>query len=239
MTEMYRNQIIAQLPAATCAALLSRSRVISVQTDQELALSGSTSNYVYFPETALLSLSQVLLEAEYTELLTVGCESMLAAPASGYLQARLVAQVLVRGTVVRIAQTQMRTIALQHNRLQRLLNDEQDTTLQQLFQVIACYRHHSITQQLSRLLLSHDDRFPQQPIVTTHARLAHRLGVRREAVSTVAGMLQKMRALEYHRGRIERIDRRILLTCSCSCYQVLRQIQQKSPATGVGLSHSE
>ena len=227
MTEMYRNHIIAQLSAATYAALLSRSRVISVRSDQELALFGSASSYAYFPETALLSLSQVLPGAEYTELMTVGCEGMLTAPTASHSQANLVAQVLVPGTVLRIAQTEMRAIAAQHNSLQRLLNDEQDTTLQQLFQVIACYRHHTITQQLSRLLLNHDDRFPQQPIVTTHAKLARRLGVRREAVSTVAGMLQKMGALEYQRGRIARIERGLLLTCSCSCYEVLHNLQAR------------
>lgn len=229
MTEMYRNHIIAQLPATTCAAVLAKSRVIPVQSDQELVLAGPVSNYVYFPETALLSLSHVLPSAEYTELMTVGCDGMLAAPAAGPGQRHFIAQAVVSGTILRVAQSELRAIAMEHRSLQRLLNDAQDTTTQHLYHVIACYRHHTITQQLSRLLLSHDDRFPRQPIVTTHAKLARRLGVRREAVSTVAGMLQKMGALEYHRGRIEYIDRGMLLTCSCSCYQLLRQIQQKKP----------
>lgn len=231
---MFRNRIIAQLPPATYSALLARSRIILVRPEQELALAGATSRYVYFPETALLSLSQVLPGAEFTEVLTVGCEGAFAVP-NANSQAQLVAQVLVHGTVLRITQPDLHGLAYaagtHHSMLQQLLSEYQDIVTQQLFQMVACYRHHSITQQLSRLLLSHDDRFPRQPIVTTHAKLARRLGVRREAISTVAGMLQKMGALEYHRGRIERINRAILLTCSCSCYQVLHNYSQQKPDT--------
>lgn len=225
MTKQYRNRILAQLPQPIQESFQSFARILTLQADKELPLCGYAESFSYFPETSVLSLSHVLSDAAYTEVLCVGNEGLLEAP-EHYNLSQLVAMVLFEGTAWRIAQPVLRLMSEKHSELQRLVTAHTDLRLQQLFQVTACYRHHSITQQFSRLLLSHDDRFPQQPIVTTHAKLARRLGVRREAISTVAGTLQKHGALEYHRGKVTRIDRDLLLRNSCECYRALHALHQ-------------
>lgn len=227
MREPHCNKLIAQLPASLRIKLQTVSRVMTLHSGQELSLSGQAGNYAYFPETALLSLSQVLASSVFTEIMTVGGEGMLTAP--GYCEDRtnLVALVLTGGSAVRVAQIALRELAGEHAQLQSLLTTYNDYTTQQLYQVIACYRHHSIKQQLSRWLLAYDDRYPNAPIRTTHAILAKRLGVRREAVSTVASFLQEAGALHYHRGQIDWINRPLLLTHSCDCYKALHSIEQK------------
>lgn len=227
MSDLYRNELIAQLPGSLRGKIQALSRVMILRSGHELSLSGQTADYVYFPETALLSLSLVLSNSASTEIMTVGKEGMLTAP--GYTEERsnLVALALSGGSALRIPQLALRQLAEGHPQLQTLLTAYNDYTTQQLCQVIACYRHHSIKQQLSRWLLAHDDRYPNAPIQTTHAALANRLGVRREAVSTVASYLQRVGALHYHRGQIEWIDRPILLVHSCDCYSALHKIEQK------------
>ena len=227
MSDLYRNELIAQLPGLLRGKIQTLSRVMILRTGQDLSFAGNPTNYVYFPETALLSLAQVLPDSTRTEIMTVGVEGMLTVPGCNADRASLVALALNGGSALRIPQIALRQLAETHHPLQTLLTAYNDFTTQQMCQVIACYRHHSIKQQLSRWLLAHDDRYPNAPIQTTHAALAGRLGVRREAVSTVASYLQRVGALHYHRGQIEWIDRSILLVQSCDCYHALHTIEQK------------
>jgi len=227
MSDLYRNEFLAQLPSGLSAKIQVMSRAMVLSTGQALPLSGRTSNYTYFPETALLSLSQLVSGSASTEVMMVGVEGMLTAPGHRDATTSLSAQVLRGGSALRIEQTGLRELAREHWQLQTLLTAYSDYIIQQLCQVIACYRHHSVKQQLSRWILAHDDRFPRLPMRTTHAILAERLGVRREAVSTAASYLQSVGALHYHRGQIDWIDRSTLLLHSCSCYKALHEIEQK------------
>lgn len=230
----YRNQFLAQLPGALRAQIQAQARLMTLRCGEEISLYGSTSNYLYLPETAWLSLSQGLCDSSLTEILTIGREGILAIPEHNGTKRNLVAQVLVGGSAWRVSQATVRKLAENHPQLQQLLYEYSDMINQQLFQMIACYRHHTVKQQLSRWLLAYDDKFPNKPLITTHAALANRLGVRREAVSTVASYLQSAGAIQYHRGQIESIDRSKLLALSCECYSTLCAIQKRSPAKKLG-----
>ncbi|MCC5880026.1 MAG: Crp/Fnr family transcriptional regulator [Idiomarina sp.] len=230
----YRNQFLAQLPGALRAQIQAQARLMTLRCGEEIALYGSASNYLYFPETAWLSLSQGMSDSSLTEILTVGREGILSIPEHNGSRRSLVAEVLVSGSAWRVSQAGLRKLAESHQQLQQQLYDYNDMINQQLFQMIACYRHHTVKQQLSRWLLAYDDKFPNKPFITTHAALANRLGVRREAVSTVASYLQSVGAIQYHRGQIESIDRSKLLPLSCECYSALCAIQKRSPAKKLG-----
>lgn len=230
----YRNQFLAQLPGRLRGVLQGQARLMSLHAGEELPLTGATSNYLYFPETAWLSLSQGLCDSSRTEVLTVGHEGFLAPPEHNGTSRSLFAEVLVEGYAWRIPQSGLRKLAESHPALQQLLFIYHDINTQQLFQMIACYRHHTVKQQLSRWLLSYDDRYPDKPLVSTHAALASKFGVRREAISTVASHMQSLGAIHYHRGQIESIDRAKLLPLSCECYSSLRSMHKKSPALQLG-----
>lgn len=227
MADLYRNELLAQLPTTLRGKIQTQSRVIILRTGQLLSLPDQTTTYVYFPETALLALSLLLPSASPTEIMSVGVEGMLVVAGRHEQPTSLVAMAISGGTALRITHKTLRQIAAEYPPLQMLLTTYNDYTIQQLCQIIACYRHHSIKQQLSRWLLAHDDRYPNTPILTTHAALAERLGVRREAISTVASYLQKIGALHSQRGQIKWIDRSILLTQSCECYGTLHAIEYK------------
>jgi Mn-dependent DtxR family transcriptional regulator len=56
----------------------------------------------------------------------------------------------------------------------------------------------------------------------TQELIANMLGVRREGVTDAAGKLQKIGAIEYRRGHITVLDRKMLEKLSCECYKVVK-----------------
>ncbi len=97
----------------------------------------------------------------------------------------------------------------------------------QMAQTAACNRHHSIDQRLCRWLLVTLDRREGNELVMTQELIATMLGVRREGVTEAAGRLQRMGVIEYHRGRIQVLDRTQLETLSCECYAVVRKESER------------
>jgi hypothetical protein len=102
----------------------------------------------------------------------------------------------------------------------------------QIAQNSACTRHHTIEQRLCRWLLMSFDLLPSDHLTTTHAQIANMLGVRRELVTTTAGILQKDKLIRNNRGHITALDRLKLEERVCECYGAIkletdRLIQQK------------
>ena len=93
----------------------------------------------------------------------------------------------------------------------------------QMSQGNVCRQHHTLEQQLSRMLLMILDRQTGVQIHKTHESLAQLLGVRREGVSLAAAKLMKEGLLSYSRGRILVLNREGLMQHSCECYRQLQQ----------------
>jgi CRP-like cAMP-binding protein len=93
----------------------------------------------------------------------------------------------------------------------------------QMSQTAVCNRYHAIEQQLCRLLLLSLDRLPDNKIEMTQELIANMLGVRRESVTEAAGKLHKLGVINYHRGHIIVLDRKMLENLSCECYCVVKK----------------
>jgi hypothetical protein len=93
----------------------------------------------------------------------------------------------------------------------------------QMSQTAVCNRHHSLDQQLCRLLLLSLDRLASNQLIMTQELMANMLGVRREGVTEAAGKLQKLGVIRYSRGHIIVLDRPQLERLSCECYDVVKK----------------
>ena len=82
-------------------------------------------------------------------------------------------------------------------------------------QTAVCNRHHTLDQQLCRLLLLSHDRLTSDNLVMTQELIANMLGVRREGVTEAAGKLQRAGLITYHRGPISILNRPGLEARSC------------------------
>jgi CRP-like cAMP-binding protein len=92
------------------------------------------------------------------------------------------------------------------------------TLIAQMSQTAACNRHHTLNQQLCRLLLMINDRIDGNEVLMTQDLLARTLGVRREGVTEAALLLQKSGLIRYARGHITLLDRDGIEKQSCECY---------------------
>ena len=89
-------------------------------------------------------------------------------------------------------------------------------------QTIACNLLHSVEQRVCRWLLMCHDRVGKDEFTLTHEFLAEMLGVRRQTVTTIAGMLQTASTITYRRGVVRILNRKKLEAASCECYEVTR-----------------
>jgi CRP-like cAMP-binding protein len=104
----------------------------------------------------------------------------------------------------------------------RLLLLYTQSLVTQMTQTAACNRHHTLNQQFSRWLLLSFDRLCGTEMVMTQKLIAKMLGVASEQVTATATALAETGAISYRDGRIRLLDRGVLETTSCECYQAVK-----------------
>ncbi|MCX7043086.1 MAG: Crp/Fnr family transcriptional regulator [Gammaproteobacteria bacterium] len=196
------------------------------------------ASHAWFPTSAIISLQQDLDGKAGSEVALIGRDglcgmSIVVGDGSSSRRAtvqcsgnayRLPAQVLLeefeatpalRASLLRYFQAQMAQVA----------------------QNAACYRLHSVEQQVCRRMLMLLDRLPALEIPVTHEMLATALGVRREAVTLACARLLAEGIIQPGRGRIRVLDRPRLETHACECHLSLqREVARLSPAALPGAS---
>ena len=107
--------------------------------------------------------------------------------------------------------------------VQRIFLRFTQALIAQMAQVAVCNRHHTLDQQLCRMLLLTLDRQNDNSIALTHEQIANMLGVRREGVTHAACRLMKDGVITYTRGLITVINRAALEQRACECYGVVKK----------------
>lgn len=88
----------------------------------------------------------------------------------------------------------------------------------QLMETVACNTLHTAEQRVARWLLHADDRMTEKRFALTQESLSRVLGLRRATVSEAYTALSKSGAISYSRGMIEILDRSVLRSHACECY---------------------
>lgn len=219
-----QNHLLAALPTEEFARLAPHLELIPMQLGQTLYEPGDQLQHVYFPTTAIVSLLYILESGSSAEIAGVGHEGVLGislfmggntTPSSAVVQ--------TAGFGYRLAGPLLKAEFNRGGLVQRLLLRYTQALLTAMCQTAACNRHHSIEQQLCRLLLQILDRLPQRELVMTQELIASALGVRREGVTEAAGKLQRAGLINYRRGHISVSNRSGLEGRACECYGVLHR----------------
>ncbi len=214
-----QNVLIGRLPRTDRLQLLSRCEVVALDMSVVLCESGAATTHAYFPIDGFISLVTSLDGRPVLEVGMVGSEGMLGTQlVLGVSQAPLHALVQGPGTAWRLSAARFQRELIRSKALRVSLLRYVQVNMVQLAASAACVRFHDIGQRMARWLLMTHDRAHADEFQLTHEFLAYMLGVRRVGITTAAMALQRGGSIEYHRGSVTILDRRVLEKAACSCY---------------------
>ena len=221
------SRFIDHLPRGERLRLLARCECVQLHDAEVLCEAGARIRYAYFPADSFISLITPVPGHQDLEVGMVGDEGVFGAVIGlGVGVSPLRAQVQGAGSAWRMTAAALRT-ELQasrtlHTRLDRYLY----LLLSQMSRSAGCTRFHLIDQRLARWLLMTQSRVASDRFRFTQQFIAVMLGVRRAGVNAAAGALQRRGLIRYRRGSMQILDRPGLLAASCSCYEIIRKLEQ-------------
>lgn len=216
---MMINQILKAMPFDVLTRWKDDLEEVTLKRGDVLYQAGNKMQYGYFPVTAIISILSDLENGSSAEIAVIGNEGVIGASIfMGDSMTSHSAVVLSAGQGFRLKASVMRQAFNQSNEVMQVLLCYIPTLIEQMCQTAACNRHHTLNQQLCRLLLLINDRMEGNDLLMTQELLARTLGVRREGVTQAALLLQRSGLIRYSRGHITLLDRAGIEGCSCECY---------------------
>jgi CRP-like cAMP-binding protein len=223
-----RNLILRALPLNEYSRLLPHLEPCRVEALEILVDAGEPVQYVYFPESAIVSAARRTGDAGLVEAGTIGREGMAGlAVVLGESWSPAVLQGQVPGACKRLGVSALREMLPELGGLDSLLRRFTLTFLDQLGQSAACNAVHSVAQRCARWLLMTHDRVGDDEFQLTHSVLSQMIGVRRASVSEVAGGFQAAGIIDYQHGRVSIRQRAGLEVAACECYSIVRSNLQR------------
>jgi CRP-like cAMP-binding protein len=224
------NALLAQLRDDALERLLPHFSLVEMPAGLSLAQPRAHCPRAVFPLTGVLAVVQEMRDGTCAQVGVVGRDGMWGLPlvmGGGPLPLRVTAQCAGRGVALD-AEPLMAEFERAGSFMRIVLGYAQ-SFYAQCSQLALCHRHHSIDQQVSRVLLMTLDRLPAHEIPLTQESIARLLGVRREGVTEAAGRLREAGAVTCRRGLFEVRDRAALESRACGCYRMLKDDAPSAP----------
>src|SRR5260221_3643237 len=217
-----RNQLLNVLPQNIFAALAPHLKSISLEFADVVAQPDDPVSRVYFPHTGVISLVIEMESGNMIETAMVGRDG--AVNATSALDGKTSFQkgiVQVAGAASVVSSDTLRSIADEFEPFRSVLIRHEQVLLAQAQQSAGCNASHTVAARMCRWLLRIRDLTGSDDMLLTQEFLAQMLGVRRSAVSLVAGTLQKAGFIKYSRGHIHLLDIEQIDAGACECYQTV------------------
>lgn len=219
-----RNRLLAALPPPEFARIERELEPVTLLVGDVVCEAGAPMAHAIFPANAIVSLQYVLENGASAEFAGVGNEGMVGiALVTGGETMLNRAVVQAGGFGYRLRAPLLLQEFERGGTLMRVLLRYTQALISQMALSAACYRRHTLEQQLCRWFLLSLDRMPGNELIITQELIASMLGVRREGVTEAAGRLQRAGIIEYRRGHITVLRREGLQARACECYEVARR----------------
>jgi len=221
-----RNKILSLLPATELEALLERSELVTIKSEEVVFRRKEPIRYAYFPDNCVISLVTEMSDGDSVEAMTVGNDGFVGLAVfhevtSSWLKA--IGQ--ISGEARRVATKDFQELMRTSPILNGLLHRYSQFVFETVSQSAACNRLHVIEQRAARWLLMSEDRVGRNQFDLTQEFLAEMLGVRRPGVTVAMGVLEKAGLIAHGRGNITVLDHAGLEKVACECYRSIRQRQ--------------
>jgi CRP-like cAMP-binding protein len=223
------NHILAAVPLKSYYTMLTFFEPVKLLYGQVLYEPNDIIEYVYFPIDCLISLLTAVEGNKTLEVGMVGYEGMVGMPIVMGVKTSAV-RTLVQGSgiALRLTAKQLKSMIKKQCPLERALLRYNHSLMSQVSQTAACNRFHEIDNRLARWLLMTSDRLNTDKFQLTQEFLSHMLGVRREGVTKAANELHDKKLIVYSRGNMEIINHLGLEEAACSCYRIVKDIQDRA-----------
>ena len=184
-SEKIFNRIVLSLPPAVREEVLHQCDRVELASGQVIYTGGAVVEYAYFINTGLVSLVKRMEDGGSVEIAAIGTEGLLGLFAAyGFDRALVDHIVQVPVLALRISRRALQKAISKHEALHRVMTRYLVLVAEQLAQVSACNRLHSLEQRCCQwLLVAHDNALSDQ-FNLTHEFLASLLGAQRPSVST-------------------------------------------------------
>jgi CRP-like cAMP-binding protein len=215
------NSLLDALPEEDFRQIQQALKHIALESRQELSRQGETTQYVYFPTTALISCRASGSSGELIEIYAVGHEGIAEPAAILTGVAAVTAEVQIAGEAYQIRIDELCSLLSRTAELPRALLKYAYGLAVRMVQATKCAMFHSVKQRLILwLLLAH--RSHGSDIPCTHQSIADALGARRASVTVILNSLEDVGILERRRGHITIRSHSKLEEGSCECFQLIK-----------------
>ena len=226
-TSPHANRILAALSPKASRSFFAGLTRVELPLGRVLCEARTTSRHVYFPNDCMVSLLAMAERGSGLEVGLVGPEGMVGvALALGAATSPVKALVQGAGSAMRMSAAHFRRELERNRPLQRTIERCAYVAMATAMQVAVCNKEHFLAARFARWLLMTQDRVSSDRFRFTQQFVALMLGVRRAGVNAAAGALQRRGLIRYSRGSMQILDRPGLLLASCSCYEVIRKLEQ-------------
>ena len=210
--------MLEQLGDAPFQQIALHLQLVSLSPGEVLFGPGDRIDCAWFPVTALIAVAHELEDGQSIDMALIGNDSVIGL--RGLFQPVCPYRVHVAhaGLAYRIPLVLLRQHVGAAHWLQTLYMQASDQILAQIASEAACARFHSVSQRVSRWLLSRSERLGQPSLEATHQGMAESLGVRREAVTLA---LIRLPGIGHSRNRIVIHERSALERVACACHRSL------------------
>jgi CRP-like cAMP-binding protein len=228
-TPKFKNFILSRLPEAEYRKIAPDLQLVKMKSHDVINQPYEHVEYVYFPESCLISSVKILEEGNSVETGSIGREgvtgisialskrpspklSIVQAPGEGY---KMKADKFL--------------MALKRNGLlSELVSEFIFTNFTETAQCVACNSHHAVNKRLAKWLLISQYKTNRNELELTQDFIAQMLGIHRPGVTLAALSLKNAGLIDYRRGLIRIIDKEGLEEVACECYETLKSDYQNS-----------
>jgi CRP-like cAMP-binding protein len=215
------NKILTGLPGEDFARLLPHLEPVGLTCDENLNYLGDPPDFVYFPETAVISHLHVLSDGGTIEADMVGRDGLtgLSVIFNSHPPEHWT-KVTIGGSALRVRADVMRHEFGLCGGVHQALLAYASARLAHVAQRAVCNGLHSVEQRFCSWLLMIHDRAGDDRLPLTHERIARHLGTRRAGITELATTLRARGDISYSRGLIRVVNRQGLQASACECYSV-------------------
>jgi CRP-like cAMP-binding protein len=217
------NRLLLALPVDDLERLMPNLEHIACQREQVLLDADGSLDYIYFPDSGVISVVAVYANGDIIEMATIGregCSGLQAVFGGKRSSVRLLVQ--IPGTAAKMPRPAFARAIESIPSFHDLMIRYMQAFLEQVLVSGACNAAHSLKQRLARWLLMMRDRSDTDSLAITQDLLAEMLGARRPSITRVVRELERAGLIEPSRRQVTILNRLGLKKASCECYQLVR-----------------